>query len=113
MAKGFVKAQQEREALILKNSVLKHFQHLRDPRVERTQKHSLVAMITIAILAVLSGADGFVAIVTYGKAFASVAGDVFRVAQWDSVTRYLWSGVWSARPPGARDEFLELGQLYY
>ncbi|WP_293036929.1 ISAs1 family transposase [Moorena sp. SIO1F2] len=68
MAKGFVKAQQEREALILKNSVLKHFQHLRDPRVERTQKHSLVAMITIAILAVLSGADGFVAIETYGKA---------------------------------------------
>ncbi|NEO96942.1 MAG: transposase family protein, partial [Moorea sp. SIO3G5] len=66
MAKGFVKAQQEREALILKNSVLRHFQHLRDPRVERTQKHSLVAMITIAILAVLSGADGFVAIETYG-----------------------------------------------
>ena len=30
--------------------------------------HSLVAYVTIAILAVLSGADGFVAIATYGKA---------------------------------------------
>ncbi|NEQ87236.1 MAG: transposase family protein [Moorea sp. SIO2I5] len=81
--------------------------------MERTQKHSLVAMITIAILAMLSGADGFVAIVTYGKAFASVAGDVFRIAQWDSVTRYLWSGVGPARPPGARNEFPELGELHY
>lgn len=72
MAKGFGKRvlnpQQEREAKILSKSVLKHFQHLQDPRVERTQHHRLVAIVTIAILAVLSGADGFVAIETYGKA---------------------------------------------
>lgn len=36
--------------------------------VEGTKDHSLVAIITIAILAVLSGADGFVAVETYGKA---------------------------------------------
>ncbi len=72
MAKGFgaivLNSKQEREAKILRKSVLKHFQHLQDPRVERTQHHSLVAIVTIAILAVLSGADGFVAIETYGKA---------------------------------------------
>jgi predicted transposase YbfD/YdcC len=72
MVKGFgkleVKPQQKREAEILRNSVLSHFQHLQDPRVERTKDHSLVAIITIAILAVLSGANGFVAIQTYGKA---------------------------------------------
>ena len=71
MAKGFGKLvlnpQQEREAEILRKSVLKHFQQLHDPRVERTKDHSLEAIITIAILAVLSGADGFVAIATYGK----------------------------------------------
>ncbi len=72
MAKGFgkqvLKPQQKREAEILRKSVLSHFQHLQDPRVERTKDHNLVAIITIAILAVLSGANGFVAIQTYGKA---------------------------------------------
>jgi predicted transposase YbfD/YdcC len=72
MAKGFgklvVKPQQKREAQILRKSVLSHFQNIQDPRVERTKDHSLVAIITIAILAVLSGADGFVGIQTYGKA---------------------------------------------
>lgn len=72
MTKGFgqlvLSPKQEREAQILRRSVLKHFQHLQDPRVERTRHHSLVAIVTIAILAVLSGADGFVAIETYGKA---------------------------------------------
>ncbi|WP_445315814.1 ISAs1 family transposase [Microcoleus vaginatus] len=52
---------------MLKQSVLKHFQQIPDPRVERTRHHSLEAILTIAILAVLSGADGFVAIEVYGK----------------------------------------------
>ncbi|WP_293086169.1 ISAs1 family transposase [Moorena sp. SIO4A1] len=72
MSKGFGKLvltpQQQQQALILRKSVLKHFQHLQDPRVERTQHHSLLGIVTIAILAILSGADGFVAIETYGKA---------------------------------------------
>ncbi len=46
---------------ILRQSVLQHFQTLPDPRVERTQHHSLMSIVTIAILAVLAGADGFVA----------------------------------------------------
>ena len=36
--------------------------------MERTRHHSLVAILTIAILAVLSGFDGFIAIETYRKA---------------------------------------------
>jgi hypothetical protein len=72
MAKGFgplvLTPQQQRESQILRKSVLKHFQHLPDPRTGRRQEHNLVAIITIAILAVLCGADGFVAIETYGKA---------------------------------------------
>jgi predicted transposase YbfD/YdcC len=39
-----------------------------DPRTGRRKDHNLVAIITIGILAVLCGADGFVAIETYGKA---------------------------------------------
>jgi predicted transposase YbfD/YdcC len=71
MAKGFgspvLNPKQQREAKILKQSVLKHFQTLPDPRSEQT-RHNLTAIVTIAILAVLAGADGFVAIETYGKA---------------------------------------------
>ncbi len=98
MAKGFgqlvLTPQQEREAELLRKSVLQYFQQLQDPRVEGTKDHSLVAIITIAILAVLSGADGFVAIATYGKARAGLAGDVFRLTPRHSVTRYVWAGVW-------------------
>ncbi|NEQ63833.1 MAG: ISAs1 family transposase [Moorea sp. SIO4A1] len=72
MAKGFGKfvlqPREAAEAKILRQSVLKHFAHLQDPRVERTKHHGLMEIITIAILAVLSGANGFVAIETYGQA---------------------------------------------
>lgn len=72
MAKGFgrpiLTRSQEREAKLLSKSVLQYFEHLEDPRVERTQRHSLMTIVTISIFAVLCGADGFVAIETYGKA---------------------------------------------
>jgi len=72
MAEGFgplvLNPRQEREAKILRKSVLKHFQQLEDPRADRGRNHSLVSIITIAILAVLAGADGFVAIEAYGQA---------------------------------------------
>jgi predicted transposase YbfD/YdcC len=72
MAQGFGKLvlnrRQQREAKILRKSVLQNFQHLEDPRVGRRRDHNLIAIISIAILAVLAGADGFVAIETYGKA---------------------------------------------
>jgi predicted transposase YbfD/YdcC len=72
MAQGFgqrvLKPQEQREAKILKRSVLQHFQEMEDPRVERGQNHPLVSLVSIAILATLSGADSFVAIERYGKA---------------------------------------------
>ena len=72
MVKGFgrlvLTPKQERDSKILRKSVLNHFQHLRDPRTGPRKDHNLVAIVTIAILAVLCGADGFVAMETYGKA---------------------------------------------
>jgi predicted transposase YbfD/YdcC len=72
MAQGFgqrvLKPQEQREAKILKRSVLQHFQDMEDPRVERGQNHPLVSLVSIAILATLAGADSFVAIERYGKA---------------------------------------------
>jgi len=72
MAKGFGSPvrtpQQQREAKLLRKTVLQHFQQMVDPRTGRRKDHNLVAIITIGIMAVLCGADGFVAIETYGKA---------------------------------------------
>lgn len=72
MTQGFgkrvLKPQEQREAKILKQSVLKHFQDLEDPRVERGQHHPLVSLVSIAILATLAGSDSFVAIERYGTA---------------------------------------------
>ena len=39
-----------------------------DPRIERTKRHQLIDVITIAICAVICGADSWVAIETYGQA---------------------------------------------
>jgi predicted transposase YbfD/YdcC len=72
MAQGFgtrvLKPQAQREAKILRKSVLQHFQDLEDPRVERGQHHPLVSLVTIAIFATLAGADSFMAIERYGIA---------------------------------------------
>jgi predicted transposase YbfD/YdcC len=72
MAKGFGKRvltpQEERESKILRRSVLQYFQNLPDPRTGSRQDHNLVDIITIGILAVICGADGFVGLETYGKA---------------------------------------------
>ena len=41
---------------------------IRDPRVERTRKHSLETIIVVALLAVICGADGFVGIERFARA---------------------------------------------
>jgi len=52
----------------LNPSFLEHFATLSDPRIERSKEHLLIDIVTIAILAVISGAEGWVGIETYGKA---------------------------------------------
>ena len=45
-----------------------HFATLEDPRVERTKHHQLLAIITIALCAVICGADTWVDVEEFGKA---------------------------------------------
>ena len=44
------------------------FGDLPDPRIERTKRHQLLDIITIAVCAVLAGADSFVEIEEFGRA---------------------------------------------
>lgn len=49
-------------------SITRHFAGLPDPRVERTKAHRLLDIITIALCAVVCGADSWVAIEAFGRA---------------------------------------------
>jgi predicted transposase YbfD/YdcC len=44
-----------------------HFADLPDPRIERTKRHQLLDIVTIAICAVVCGADTWVAVEQFGK----------------------------------------------
>ena len=45
-----------------------HFATLEDPRVERTKRHQLLAIITMALCAVICGADTWVDVEEFGHA---------------------------------------------
>ena len=45
-----------------------HFAELTDPRIDRTKRDKLIDIVTIAICAVICGADTWVGIETYGQA---------------------------------------------
>jgi len=49
-------------------SIAAHFAALEDPRVERTKKHSLGAILLIALCAVICGADSWVEVEQFGRA---------------------------------------------
>jgi predicted transposase YbfD/YdcC len=45
----------------------KHFGRVQDPRIERSKEHKLIDIISIAICAVICGAEGWVDIENFGK----------------------------------------------
>ena len=51
-----------------KITIADYFCEIEDPRVERTRQHKLIDIITIAICAVICGAEGWTDIETYGLA---------------------------------------------
>jgi predicted transposase YbfD/YdcC len=51
-----------------KITIADHFGEMEDPRVERSRQHKLIDIITIAICAVICGAETWVDIETYGRA---------------------------------------------
>src|SRR4051812_21871681 len=56
-----------------------HFADLTDPRVERTRRHELFDIIGIALGAVLSGAESWIAVEAYGHAQHDWRAQFFRL----------------------------------
>ena len=54
------------EIQAIQQSLVQHFADLKDPRVERTKKHLLTDILTVAILAIIAGAQGWEDIENYG-----------------------------------------------
>ena len=49
-------------------AILARFENLTDPRVERTQRHLLIDMVTIGLCAAICGADSWVDVEKFGRA---------------------------------------------
>src|SRR5438876_5088478 len=49
-------------------TIHKHFNQLKDPRINRTKKHPLINIMFIALCAVICGAEDFASIERFGKA---------------------------------------------
>ena len=47
--------------------MMDHFQDLEDPRIDRSKRHGLLDILTIAICAVICGADSWVYVEMFGK----------------------------------------------
>ena len=48
-------------------SIFEYFSRVTDPRVARTRKHPLTSVLVLSLLAIICGADSFVAIALYGE----------------------------------------------
>src|SRR5215467_4197561 len=48
-------------------SIVEHFQALEDPRIARTKKHPLLALLLIAVCTLLTGGEGFQDMALFGK----------------------------------------------
>jgi len=50
------------------DSIMRYFAAIPDPRIERSRLHPLASMLVLSLIAVICGADSFVAIEEFGKA---------------------------------------------
>ena len=73
------------------------FASLQDPRVERTKRHQLVAIITIAFCAIICGADTWVDVEEFGHAKRGWLETFLDLLSAHPLARSLWARL---RPSG-------------
>lgn len=121
MARGFASAltsQHQPKFLsettnFLLSSFLQHFASLTAPRIERTKEHLLIDIVAIAILAVISGSEGWIGIETYGQVKSDWLKSFLELPN-GIPSHDTFSRVFSRlEPQQFQDCFFELGQINY
>jgi len=79
-------------------SLHEHFASLQDPRVERTKRHQLVAIITIAFCAIICGADTWVDVEEFGHAKRAWLETFLNLLSAHPLARYLWARLRASGP---------------
>ena len=79
-------------------SIAQHFAALPDPRVARTTRHELLDILTIALCAVICGAEGFVGMVDVRRGEGVVAAELPAAARRYPQPRHLRAGLRGAGP---------------
>ncbi len=80
-----------------------HFREFKDPRIERTKRHLLMDIVLLAILAVMSDAEGWEQIAEFGRQKVDWLKTVLRLPHGipspDAIARVLRPGVRTIAPP--------------
>jgi hypothetical protein len=94
-----------------KYRLVEHFAEIDDPRIERTKRHKLTDILTIAILAVICGAEGWVGMENFGKAKHQWLKKYWN-CRMASLPRYFCACVCASEPRAISRLFSALGQKY-
>ena len=86
-----------------------HFATLQDPRVERTKRHQLLAIITIAFCAVICGADTWVDVEEFGHAKRAWLETFLNLLSAHPLARYLWARLRASGPRTVSSVFSLVG----
>lgn len=96
-----------------KITIADHFLGIEDPRIDRTKRHKLIDIMTIAVCAVICGVDGWVGIETYGCAkyeWLKIK-NIFRTTKWYSVARYICTSICTNKSPTIPVMFSRLNEI--
>ena len=101
-----------------KITIADHFAQMSDPRIDRTKRHNLIDILTIAICAVICGADSWVAIELYGctkyewlKTFLDLPNGIPMPAARYANTRYFCAGVCTTESAAISVMFFKLDKI--
>ena len=85
---------EEREiTTVWKTSIEQHFGDMPDPRSGPAKLHRLIDIFTIALLAVICGADDWEAVADFGEKTGGLVERLFGITQRDTVTRHIQPGI--------------------
>ena len=74
-------------------SLTEHFGSLVDPSIDRTKRHKLIDILTIALCGAIAGADSWVDVEAFGGRKEGWLRKMSGTAQWHSLPRHVRQGL--------------------